>query len=123
MADPDSPTSRLLERAARRSLASSAQSTPDKKFSFIKDIARNPEIARAARRALSATPGLGFVQAGEGSAGARGVDAAAVGSAAPPSSAVQHLQVSSAHVFTVLCSSARQHSSQLLSVCGCGLFR
>lgn len=30
VADPDSPTSRLLERAARRSLAASARSTPEK---------------------------------------------------------------------------------------------
>ncbi|KAL4448994.1 hypothetical protein ABPG77_007711 [Micractinium sp. CCAP 211/92] len=93
VADPDSPTSRLLERAARRSLASSAQSTPDKKFSFIKDIARNPEIARAARRALASSPGLGFAQPGGGSAGAAGADTAAAGGAAPASAAVQHLQV------------------------------
>ncbi len=95
VADPDSPTSRLLERAARRSLASSAQSTPDKKFSFIKDIARNPEIARAARRALASSPGLGFAQPGGGSAGAAGADTAAAGGAAPASAAVQHLQVGS----------------------------
>ncbi|KAI3430402.1 hypothetical protein D9Q98_004997 [Chlorella vulgaris] len=55
VADPDSPTSRLLERAAQRSLASSARNTPEK-FSYIKDIARNPEVARAARRALSSSP-------------------------------------------------------------------
>lgn len=58
VADPDSPTSRLLERAAQRSLAASANSTPDgkSKFSYLKDIVRNPEVARAARAALSSSP-------------------------------------------------------------------
>lgn len=93
VADPDSPTSRLLERAARRSLASSAHSTPDKKFSFIKDIARNPEIARAARRALSSSPGLSSAPTGGEGAGAARAAAAAAGGAALSSAAVQHLQV------------------------------
>lgn len=108
VADPDSPTSRLLERAARRSLASSAQSTPDKKFSFIKDIARNPEIARAARRALASSPGLGFAQPGGGSAGAAGAESAAAGGAAPSSAAVQHLQVGSGLLPREMLSHTRQ---------------
>ncbi|GAB4820234.1 hypothetical protein N2152v2_007280 [Parachlorella kessleri] len=51
--DPDSPTSRLLEEAARRSLqeAQHKKGTPGK-FSFSKDIARNPELAKAARAQL-----------------------------------------------------------------------
>ncbi|KAL4422671.1 hypothetical protein ABPG75_008868 [Micractinium tetrahymenae] len=89
VADPDSPTQRLLERAARRSLASSAKSTPDKKFSFMQDIARNPEIARAARRALSSSRGLDFTGPGGGDAGDQGPSGAAGGS----STVVHHLQV------------------------------
>jgi hypothetical protein len=76
VADPDSPTSRLLERAARRSLAASAHSTPDGKgkFSYLKDIARNPEIARAARAALSSSPDVGVGGgAGRGAAGGGGL--------------------------------------------------
>lgn len=70
VADPDSPTSRLLERAAQRSLASSAsaKNTPEK-FSYMKDIARNPELARAARRALSSSPDVAGSGAGGGAAG------------------------------------------------------
>eukprot|EP00887_Chlorella_sp_A99_P007200 scaffold2.g7200.t1 len=57
--DPDSPTSKLLEAAARRSLAAAShQSKPDRKFSFLKDIARNPELAKAARaEAAGQAPG------------------------------------------------------------------
>jgi hypothetical protein len=54
--DPDSPTSRLLLRAARRSLreAEESSSTPERRFSFLNDIARNPKLAAAARRELEA---------------------------------------------------------------------
>ncbi|PSC67166.1 sulfur stress regulator [Micractinium conductrix] len=87
--DPDSPTSRLLERAARRSLASSAQATPER-FSYLKDIARNPELARAARRALSASP----QQAGQASGGGGMLHAAPRGGGPPPPAvAPQHLQL------------------------------
>jgi hypothetical protein len=80
VADPDSPTSRLLERAARRSLANSAKNTPEK-FSYLKDIVRNPDIARAARRALSSSPS------------ACGSNGASAGPGATTSGAsLQHLQ-------------------------------
>lgn len=57
--DPDSPTSRLLLRAARRSLreAEENSSTPERRFSFLNDIARNPKLAAAARQELEAASG------------------------------------------------------------------
>jgi hypothetical protein len=57
--DPDSPTSRLLLRAARRSLreAEESSSTPERRFSFLNDIARNPKLAAAARQELEAASG------------------------------------------------------------------
>jgi hypothetical protein len=56
--DPDSPTSRLLLRAARRSLQEAeASSTPERRFSFLNDIARNPKLAAAARQELEAASG------------------------------------------------------------------
>lgn len=61
--DPDSPTSRLLEAAARRTLAASQHNTPEKtKFSYISDIMRNPGPAKAARAEL----GRALSEAGRG---------------------------------------------------------
>eukprot|EP00889_Picochlorum_renovo_P002878 jgi/Picre1/29908/NNA_005289.t1 len=48
---PDSPTSRLLNRIAEIKLDSEEDfgSSPDRKFSYVEDIARNPKISQAAR--------------------------------------------------------------------------
>ena len=70
--DPDSPTSRLLLRAARRSLreAEESSSTPERRFSFLNDIARNPKLAAAARQELEAASGTPSpIAAGNGTAG------------------------------------------------------
>ena len=71
VADPDSPTSRLLERAARRSLQQAeASSTPERRFNFLNDIARNPKLAAAARMELeSASGGMSPITSGGGSGG------------------------------------------------------
>ena len=51
--DPDSPTSQALVRAARRTLEEAeACSTPERRFNFLHDIARNPRLAEAARLEL-----------------------------------------------------------------------
>lgn len=48
---PASPTSRLLNRIAEIKLDSEEDfgSSPDRKFSYVEDIARNPKISQAAR--------------------------------------------------------------------------
>lgn len=49
-ADPDSPTSRLLDRIAQISLKDTKpDKSPEKRFSYLNDIARNPRLAQAAR--------------------------------------------------------------------------
>lgn len=58
VADPDSPTSRLMEQAARRSLTEANVGTPERRFSFLNDIARNPRLAEAARLELDAASNL-----------------------------------------------------------------
>jgi hypothetical protein len=58
--DPDSPTSRLLVRAARRAMGGGGQggdAAVDKRFSYEHDIARNPRLARAARAEIDAASG------------------------------------------------------------------
>lgn len=68
--DPDSPTSKLLERAAQRSLEqhqgrSGLHTEENPRFDYQRDIARNPRLARAARLELDAaasavgTPSVG----------------------------------------------------------------
>ncbi|KAH7622906.1 putative 5-hydroxyisourate hydrolase [Nannochloris sp. 'desiccata'] len=72
--DPDSPTSRLLLRAARRSLreAEEFSSTPERRFSFLNDIARNPKLAAAARQELEAASGTPSPIAAAGGGGNTG---------------------------------------------------
>lgn len=53
-----SPTSRLLERASREA-SQGAKGTPEKRFSFLYDIARNPKLAVAARAEMDAASGSG----------------------------------------------------------------
>lgn len=74
--DPDSPTSQALVRAARRTLEEAeACSTPERRFNFLEDIARNPRLAEAARLELeldgisgNSSPGAPFSSRSMGSA-------------------------------------------------------
>lgn len=94
VADPDSPTSKLLERAAQRSLRDAELTTPERRFSYVNDIARNPKLAAAARMEFEAASGVNTPLSG--TPGSGGLPSAVSGTTTPiASSAPQTISVAS----------------------------